>query len=673
MAAELPPPAAPGAEAPAAPAPPAAPLVAAAAPVPSAAWPTALLALGLAAPKVVQWGLPEADWDRVGEYLTDLATSTHEDLLFALGSGAAFQAAAWAARRRPGLARALDRLLLAWGAACVAFAVASVQIFASLRSPLTYPLLYLAGDLASMRSSLDAFVDWRLVAGVLLAPAAYLVAVAAARRLRPWPAAPGRLALVALAAGLLGLVGFGWATAEGRWSDRSDRLIARSPHLAFLGSCLEELTGQHAESMDVPYGPEDLKDFELPAARTRQARRPLPGKPPTNVILLVLESTGTRYLQAYGSRYRTTPNLVAESRHLLAFDAFYSHVGLTSNAMAAITLSVFPYMTWREYTVEYPRLPGKTLAQLFKAEGRRTAFLHTGDLDYVNQRGFLEGRGFDVLWDFRDLGAAERLSSWGGEDRHLVDSLFRFVDQAKGKPFYVMAWTIQSHHPYDPSPDRPLVDFFGADLPPDDYDLGRYLNTLLEADRQLGRLFAGLRERNLADDTLVVITGDHGEAFGSPHQTWGHGFRLYDEGIKVPLLVWSPRLIKKGRHLPTVGSHVDLNPTVADLAGLAGDASWHGRSMFDPGRPPRAYFYAANDDYLLGVREDQFKYVYNLTAGREELYDLAADPDEQVNVAPLHPLKCQRLRQRVAAWREHEARHMEQLRAATPPAPPDRE
>jgi lipoteichoic acid synthase len=324
-------------------------------------------------------------------------------------------------------------------------------------------------------------------------------------------------------------------------------------------------------------------------------------------------------------------------------------------------------LTWREYTVEYPRLPGRTLAQLFKAQGHRTAFIHTGDLDYVNQRGFLADRGFDVLWDFRDLGASERLSSWGGEDRHLVDGVLRFVDQEQGKPFYVMAWTIQSHHPYDPSPDQPFVDFFGKDLPPDDYDLGRYLNTLREVDRQIGRLLAGLRARKLADDTLVVITGDHGEAFGDPHETWGHGFRLYDEGLKVPLLVWSPRLVQQGRHLPTVGSHVDVNPTVAHLAGLRPDASWHGRSMFDPGRPPRAYFYAANDDYLLGVREGDFKYIYNLTAGKEELYDLAKDPDEQVNVAALHPLKCQRLRQRVAAWREHEAKHMAELRAATPP------
>jgi arylsulfatase A-like enzyme len=467
-----------------------------------------------------------------------------------------------------------------------------------------------------------------------------------------------------------GLLAFGWVTAAGRWRDRADHLIAESPHAALLGSCLREVLGIHASTLDVPYGPEDLADFELPVARPPALRLPLPGKAPRNVILLVLETTGTRYLSAYGSRYDTTPNLVAERRHTLAFDNFYSHVGLTSNAMAALTLSIFPYMTWREYTVEYPRLPGRTLAQLFKAQGHRTAFLHTGDLDYVNQRGFLEDRGFDVIQDFRDLGVGERLSSWGGEDRHLVDAMLRYVDQEKGRPFYVMAWTIQSHHPYDPSPGQPLVDFFGEDLPPDDYDLGRYLNTLREVDRQLGRLFEGLRARKLADDTLVVITGDHGEAFGDPHETWGHGFRLYDEGLKVPLLVWSPRLVKSGRHLPTIGSHVDVNPTVAHLAGLAPDPSWHGRSMLAPGRPPRAYFYAANDDYLLGVREDQFKYIYNLTAGREELYDLSQDPDEQVNVAAEHPLKCQRLRQRVAAWREHEGRHMAELRAATPPEPP---
>lgn len=640
---------------------------AAAAAVPSAAWPTAFLAVGLALAKIVPWGLPEAGWGPLADYLTDLAVITHRDLLFALATGATFQLAHWLARRRPAVQRALRRVLLAWGAACVAYAAVSVYTFAYLRSPLTYPLLYLAGDLSSMRSSLGAVVDGWLLAGLVLGPLAYLAACWGAARLRP-PAVGGRARWLAPAGLALLLLELGWAgvTHAGAWSDRADHLVAQSPHAAFLASCAQEALGLHARALDEPFAPQDLEEFELPVRRPAAGRRPLPGRAPRNVILLVLETTGTRYLQVYGSRYATTPSLVAESRHLLAFDDFYSHVGLTANAMAAITLSLYPYMTWREYTVEYPRLPGRTLAQVLKAKGRRTGFFHTGDLEYVNQRGFLEGRGFDVIRDFRDLGGQDRLSSWGGEDRQLVDGLLRWVDEARGQPFFAMGWTIQSHHPYEPSPDRPLVDFFGKDLPPDDYDLGRYLNTLLEVDRQLGRLFEGLRARKLADDTLVVITGDHGEAFGSPHPTWGHGAKLYDEGLKVPLLVWSPRLVRQGRHLRTIGSHVDLNPTVTDLLGLPADDSWHGRSMFDPGRPPRAYFYATNNDYLLGVREGDFKYVYNLTAGKEELYDLAADPDEQRNVAAQHPVKCQRLRQRVAAWRAHEAQHMAALKAAMP-------
>jgi arylsulfatase A-like enzyme len=115
-----------------------------------------------------------------------------------------------------------------------------------------------------------------------------------------------------------------------------------------------------------------------------------------------------------------------------------------------------------------------------------------------------------------------------------------------------------------------------------------------------------------------------------------------------------------------VGGHVDVNPTVAHLLGVPPSPTWQGRSLFERNRPPRAYFYAANDDYLLGVREGDWKYVRNATRGRDELYFLPTDPDERTNVAALHPDRCLELRRRVAAWRHHAAEQLAEARGGSP-------
>jgi phosphoglycerol transferase MdoB-like AlkP superfamily enzyme len=317
-------------------------------------------------------------------------------------------------------------------------------------------------------------------------------------------------------------------------------------------------------------------------------------------------------------------------------------------------------------------MPGDSLGDVLKRHGMRTAFIHSGDLAYTNQRAFLDHRGFDALIDYIDM-KAPVVSSWGSHDGALVDGVLKWIDEGGDQPFFVKAWTTQSHHPYEPAPGVPLIDFFkGGPLPEDDYDLGRYLNTLHYTDSQLARLFAGLRERGLAEDTLVVVTGDHGEAFGEPHNAWGHGSRVYDESVRVPMMIWSPLLFPEGRRVKTVGGHVDVNPTVTDVLGVPPSPLWRGRSLFDPKRPGRAYFYAANDDYLLGVREGKWKYIYNATRGRDELYDLEQDPQEQRNVAKQHAELCHRLRQRLAAWRDDTGRHLAEIRAAAAAAPAGR-
>ena len=189
----------------------------------------------------------------------------------------------------------------------------------------------------------------------------------------------------------------------------------------------------------------------------------------------------------------------------------------------------------------------------------------------------------------------------------------------------------------------------GAKIPPpaDLTTINRYLNILRDEDEQLGRLFDGLRQRGLAEDTLVVVTGDHGEGFNWPHESLGHGFRIYQENTNVPCVLWCPGLFGPGRHVQTVGGHIDLNPTITDLLGFEPAGTWQGHSLLDPGRPPRTYFYGANADFLLGVREGDWKYIYNASTGYDELYDLKTDPHEHSDLAKSEPARVKEMKWRV--------------------------
>ena len=132
--------------------------------------------------------------------------------------------------------------------------------------------------------------------------------------------------------------------------------------------------------------------------------------------------------------------------------------------------------------------------------------------------------------------------------------------------------------------------------------------------------------------------------------------------VNVPLILWNPRLFPGGQRIDTIGGHVDLNATVAELMGIQPPGDWQGHSMFDPARPQRAYYLASIGEYLFGVREGKWKYTFEATSGREFLTDLTADPDELKNVAGSEPDLCRKLRHRVAAWVDYEDKFMRPAR-----------
>ena len=158
------------------------------APVALAMW----LAVPLVGAKIVHWSWPGARWGDWPDWFRDVGVSAHSDVAFAAAFGLVAFVLLRLTRRWPRLERGLGIGLLALGTFCVFYAVASVQMFAFLRSPLTYPLLYLAGDVKSMRSSIGSFLSPAFVAALVLVPLLHVLAVrltSRPRRAHSWPLA----------------------------------------------------------------------------------------------------------------------------------------------------------------------------------------------------------------------------------------------------------------------------------------------------------------------------------------------------------------------------------------------------------------------------------------------------------------------------------------------------
>jgi lipoteichoic acid synthase len=295
------------------------------------------------------------------------------------------------------------------------------------------------------------------------------------------------------------------------------------------------------------------------------------------------------------------------------------------------------------------------IGRMLKGNGYRTGFFSSSGLAFQLQSQFLLTQGFDRVED-PDTFGAPKIFSWGVADSCMTDHLIDWIRREPGRPFYAVAWTIQTHAPYALTPGKPVIDFVDSHGSEERASLNRYLNAEREADAQIGRVFSALRQAHLDQSTVVIITGDHGEAFGDLHDSHFHGLNLFEEDIHVPLILWSPALFSHETHTQTVGGHLDIGPTVLDLVGLDVPVGVQGRSLFDPSRPPRVYFFQNKSYLLFGLRSGNWKYIYNSVTGKEQLFDLKGDPQEQTNVAGENPSLTHEFRERIAAWVQTQTR-----------------
>jgi arylsulfatase A-like enzyme len=179
--------------------------------------------------------------------------------------------------------------------------------------------------------------------------------------------------------------------------------------------------------------------------------------------------------------------------------------------------------------------------------------------------------------------------------------------------------------------------------------LARYLDAVRGADAKIAWLYNELEKRGLADSTLIIITGDHGESFGQ-HNLRTHSFGIYEQAVHVPLVLLHPSLCDAPRHQSQVGRHIDLAPTVLDFLDISVPDAWQGRSLMRGGEDRRAYFLSVGNEVVLGLRDGKFKYHYYVDTLREELFDLESDPREDENLTAAEPSRAREYRSRLGGW-----------------------
>jgi len=430
-----------------------------------------------------------------------------------------------------------------------------------------------------------------------------------------------------------------------------------------------------------------------------------------NVLLLTLDTVRADHLSLYGYNRDTTPRLAELARVAAVFSHAAAAGDMTITSHASILTGT--YASWNgarphqsssgngvPISDKYP-----AMAEILSENGYSTAAV-------VANSGFLTREwGFDRGFQFFDARGAVRmmpprkeyLLRYGARqvlhrviDTSEFDMMFLrageinreaygLLDRARtsGRPFFLFLNYMDAHSPYAPPSQFDELYPSERDLSIPDARYGELFDQLAEGrgqmsekerqhyisqydgaiaymDAEIGKLIAGLKQRGLFDNTLLIIVSDHGEAFGE-HNLIGHGLSVNKDQVDVPLIVKYPRSDQGQRVEERVG-HTDILPTVMEVAGIAppqfiqgfglrGGAGNANRKLISESFPGSGLI-SLNQKFNRierAIYSGNFKYV-DSTSGKHELYDVSADPGESRNLCSANGSQCSGMQHDLEEW-----------------------
>lgn len=377
--------------------------------------------------------------------------------------------------------------------------------------------------------------------------------------------------------------------------------------------------------------------LESPAGSQRFAAVDAPRAERRNVILYFLESTPASVIGKRIQGKEVTPNLNRLAADSLYFTRHYANFPLSINAFYNAFCSAYALPDGAWISLALPDFNVPCLSEILAAEGYRSIALHAGYLGYAKQKRFMQKRSFTEMHDAETLKKppyAEGMGPWGAADeRAMIRPLKAFAAAKPASPFLAVMFAFAPHHPYN-APDG-ITPFITGD-PDLKKSQIRYFNSLHFADMAFGEILSALKDQGILKNSVLIVVGDHGEAFYEHPGNYNHPFFLYEENIHVPLIISIDGA--QPQKIDRVTSHVDILPTVLDLLKLSHRVSpmHNGKSMLRAGRQSLAHLQAYWQDEFSGIVDGRFKYIRKGTGG-EELFDLLEDSKESQNIAAAKP------------------------------------
>lgn len=374
-----------------------------------------------------------------------------------------------------------------------------------------------------------------------------------------------------------------------------------------------------------------------------------------NVVLITVDALVASHLGCYGYERNTSPRLDNWARSAVLFERSFAHAPSTRYSFPTIMTSRYPAsVIWGDGSWPPPVVDQNlTWAEVMKEHG-----LFTGAI--LNYRFFKPEWGLNQGFDFYD-NSRSRLhqgksdpATHGISSDQMADAAIDFVEKHREDNFFLWVHFYDPHWFYEPHPDMKSFGKSKVDL---------YDGEVLFTDYHIGRLLEHLGQGGLEENTIVIVTGDHGEGFGE-HGVWLHGYHLYNPQTFVPIIMKVPGIQARRVASEPVG-HVDLLPTVDNLLGGTPKPEFQGASVLDllqgrVERPRRLFqevWFADKGPFtrIMTVVTNRYKLIYNeQPSGTFELYDLDEDFGETRDIWGAAPVEEE------ARLREMVVRHMEE-------------